>query len=101
MDEKSLKTLLESTGMKVAYHSFTAPPPPPYLLYLFDNSDNLGADNKVYHKDNSWNIELYTKKKDPAAEAKVEAVLDAAEIYWEKTETYLQSEGLFEVLYEI
>jgi len=101
MTEGELKTLLESTGMPVAYREYKSTMVTPCLIYLFDNSDNLGADNRVYHKDNSWNIELYTKKKDPAAEAKVEAVLDAAEIYWEKTETYLQSEGLFEVLYEI
>jgi len=46
-------------------------------------------------------VELYTTNKDPAAEALIEGLFDANDIYWEKTEMYIDSEGLYQVLYEI
>ena len=101
MDEKSLKTLLESTRMPVAYHHYTSPPQPPYLIYLFSDAENFGADNKVYISYNAYDIELYTLEKDPAAEKKLETVLNAAEIYWEKSEVRIETEGLYRALYEI
>lgn len=46
-------------------------------------------------------IELYTNKKDPDIEAKVEAVLTEHGFFYEKTESYLESEKMYEVLYEM
>ena len=99
MDKKSLETLLESTGLPYAYHHFKQPPALPYLIYLETSPDNFSADNRVYHSAKHWRIELYTAKKDPSAEQLVETAL--SEVYWEKSETYIESEGLFQVLYEI
>ncbi len=101
MDEATLFTLLKSTGLPVAYHHFTSPPSPPYIVYLFSYSSNFGADNKVHSQAHNYQVELYTKTKDPAAEALIEGLFDANDIYWEKTETYIEGEGLFQVLYEI
>ena len=44
-------------------------------------------------------LELYTDCKDLAAEQKVEDVLDAAGIFYNKSETWIGSEKLYEVLY--
>ena len=101
MDEKTLFNLLKSTGLPVAYHHFTSPPTPPYIVYLFSYSSNFGADNKVHKEIQNYQVELYTKTKDPTSEALIEGLFDANEIYWEKTETYIESEGLYQVLYEI
>jgi len=101
VDEAALFTLLKSTGLPVAYHHFTSPPTPPYIVYLFSYSSNFGADNKVHSQADNYQVELYTKTKDPTSEALIEGLFDANEIYWEKTETYIESEGLFQVLYEI
>ena len=101
MDEAALFTLLKSTGLPVAYHHFTSPPSPPYVVYLFAYNTNFGADNKVYSGAKNFQVELYTKTKDPTSEALIESLFDANEIYWEKTETYIESEGLLQVLYEI
>ena len=101
MDEATLFTLLKTIGLPVAYHHFTSPPTPPYIVYLFSYSANFGADNKVHGKVNNYQVELYTKTKDPAAEALLEGLFDANDIYWDKTETYIDSEGLYQVLYEI
>lgn len=101
MNEATLLTLLKTTGLPVVYHHFKKPPAPPYIVYLFSYSSNFGADNKVYQKNPRYQVELYTTKKDPASEKLIEDLFDVNDIYWEKTETYIESEGLFQVLYEI
>ncbi len=101
MDEATLYALLKTTKLPVAYHHFVSPPSPPYIVYLFSYSSNLGADNKVYKEFKNFQVELYTNKKDTASEKLIEDVFGANSIYWEKTETYIDSEGLYQVLYEI
>lgn len=101
MDEVALFTLLKTAKLPVAYHHFTSPPSPPYVVYLFSYSSNFGADNKVYDAEKNYQVELYTTKKDLASEALIEDLFNANDIYWEKTETYIESEGLYQVLYEI
>lgn len=101
MDEATLFTLLKTINLPVAYHHFTSPPTPPYIVYLFSYSSNFGADNKVHSQADNYQVELYTKTKDPAAEALIEGLFDDNDIYWEKTETFIESEGLYQVLYEI
>lgn len=100
-----LTKILEATGYPVAYSHFTATPgksvpKPPYICFLVDGSDNLMADNKVYHKINDLNIELYTIKKDLSAEARLEKVLDDHEIPYESYEIFIESEKLFQKVYE-
>ena len=101
MDEVTLFNLLKTTDLPVAYHHFVSPPTPPYIVYLFIHTENFGADNKVYHKAPNYQVELYTEIKDPASEKLIEDLFDANDIYWDKTETYIDSEGLYQVLYEI
>lgn len=101
MDEKTLKSLLDTTGLPVAYHHFASPPSPPYIVYLFSHSTNFGADNRAYQKAPHYQIELYTIKKDLVSEKLIEDLLDNNDIYWNKTEIYIESEGLYQVLYEI
>ena len=44
-------------------------------------------------------MELYTDQKDLAAERKLEDALDGCGIFYEKSETWIDSEKLYEVLY--
>lgn len=97
----SLYTMLSSLGLPVSYRFFKSPPTPPYIIYLFSYSDNFGADNKVYSKEDNYQVELYSTEKDLASEKKIEDLFDSNDIYYDKTETYIDSEGLYEVLYEI
>lgn len=102
MEIKELGDLLE-TAFPTAYWSFPEKkaPPMPYLVYFEDSSNNFAADNKVYHHRKNVSVELMTKLKDPAAEEKVEQTLDNAEIFWEKTETHLDDEDAYEVIYTL
>lgn len=88
---------------KVAYYAFPAGAAPalPYIVYLETSTDNFMAGNQVYLKRTAVDIELYTEIKDPAAEAALEAVLNAAELPWEKSEDYLESESCWMHTYSI
>ena len=44
-------------------------------------------------------IELYTDEKNPEVERQVEAVLDRHGIFYDKTEVWIETEKLYEVLY--
>ena len=102
-----LTKILEATGYPVAYSHFTATPTkpvpkPPYICFLVDGSANLMADNKVYHKIDDANIELYTTKKDLVAEEKLEKVLDDHEIpYDSPIEGIIESENMYQKIYEM
>lgn len=62
--------------------------------------DHFAADGKVYYKINEVRIELYTDSKDLAVEQRLEAVLDKRGIFYAKSETWIDSEKLYEVLYQ-
>ena len=93
--------ILNQIGLPWAYHHFAEgeSPDPPFMLYLYPESDNFGADNIVYAKGTRVYLELYTDLKDPAIEELIESTLEANGIFWEKTEVWIESESLYEVLY--
>ena len=103
MTEKQVFELLKSTDLPVAYHHFEEgdSPEPPFLVYLYPESRNVSADNRVYKRIQLLHVELYTDKKDVMAERTVEAVLDEASLFWQKSETWIESEKMYEVLYEM
>ena len=96
-----LLRVLEETGIPFAYDHFAEgeSPDPPFICYLLPQSNNFSADGKVYLKVSSVNIELYTDSKDLSVEQKLEAVLDTHCIFYDKTEVWIESEKLYEVLY--
>lgn len=94
--------VLKASGIPFAYDHFAEGESPelPFICYLCPGSNNFSADGKVYYKINQVNIELYTDRKDPAVEQKLEDALDAASIFYNKTEVWIDSEKLYEVLYQ-
>lgn len=99
MDE--LKNIMTEIGLPSAYDHFAVgeSPEPPFITWLIPGSDNYSADGRIYYKINQVHIELYTDKKDPVLEKQVEDVLDAHEIFYDRTEVWIESEKLYEVLY--
>lgn len=98
---EKLLSVLDSIGIPYAYDHFTEgeSPDPPFLCYLLPGSSNFSADGKVYHRVSEVRLELYTDYKDLASEQKVEDALDAEGLFYNKTETWIDSEKLYEVLY--
>lgn len=74
-------------------------PAPPFICYLIPGNDNFAADGKAYFKAEQVHLELYTDKKDPETEQMVEAVLDSHGVFYDRTEVWIESEKLYEVLY--
>lgn len=101
MTLSELYNLLKQTGFPVTYSHFTSAQATPYITYLVAYSSNIFADNKVHKKVSNVQVELYTTKKDLAAESKLEEVLDANELPYQSTETFIPSENLFQKIYEV
>ena len=97
----SIVELLKAMGIPYAYDHFAEgeAPDPPFICYLCPESENFSADGRVYKKFSAVHIELYTDYKDPELELTVEDVLDEAEIFYNKSEVWIDSEKLYEVLY--
>ena len=101
MTMEELVAMLQKMGIPFAYDHFAEgeSPDPPFICYLLPGSNNFAADGKVYFKINQVRIELYTDSKDLVVERKVEMVLDDSGIFYNKSEVWIQSEKLYEVLY--
>lgn len=96
-----LLELMAEIDIPSAYDHFAEgeSPDPPFITYLLPGSDNFAADGKVYFRITEVHIELYTDEKNPEVEALVETALDAHGIFYDKTEVWIDSEKLYEVLY--
>ena len=101
MTHTKLLAMLEETSFPIAYDHFAEgeSPEPPFVCFLLPGSDNFSADGRVYHKISIVHIELYTDLKDPELESRLETVLDEHGIFYDKTEVWIESEKLYEVLY--
>ena len=93
--------MLKEIGIPFAYSHFAEgeSPEPPFLCYLLPRSDNFSADGAVYHKLSVVHFEVYTDKKDRTLENRVEDVLDKNNIFYNKSEVWINSEKLYEVIY--
>ena len=96
-----LLELMAEIDISSAYDHFAEgeSPEPPFITYLMPRTNNFSADGKVYLRVTEVHIELYTDEKNPEVEAQVEAVLDVHEIFYDKTEVWIETEKLYEVLY--
>ena len=103
MTYEEINDMMAEMGLPYAYHHFAEgeSPAPPFLLFLSPGEDTFSADNVVYHSFKQLDIELYTDKKNPALEEEIEGVLTQHEIYFMKSEAWIESEKLYEVLYEM
>lgn len=103
MTYEEVAAMVAETGIPNAYDHFAEGEAvdPPFICFLFPQGNEFGADNEVYFSSSSLDIELYTDAKDPELEKQVEAVLKKHEIYYHKSEVWIESEQLYEVLYEM
>ncbi len=102
MTKEQVVSMIRSMGLPFAYDHFAEgeSPDPPFLVYLYPGSDNFAADGTVYFKRDKLHVELYTDKKDDDLEDRVESILNRNGLYYNKTETWIPSEKLYEVLYQ-
>jgi len=103
MTHKDVMAMMEEIGLPFAYHHFAEgeSPEPPFVVFLYPGSNNFSADGVVYFKVNSLDVELYSDLKDTDLEEKIETVLDEYGLFYQKTEVFIETEKLYEVLYEM
>lgn len=103
MTHEEVMQILSEMDVPFAYDHFAEgeSPAPPFICFLFPSSKNFGADNTVYAEFSNLNVELYTDAKDPELEDRMEAVLNAHELFWNKSEVWIDSEKMYEVLYQM
>ena len=98
---EEMLTILNEIRLPYAYDHFAEgeSPPPPFAVYLTPGSDNFAADGEPYYRQKVMHLEVYTDTKDPPLERKIEAVLLRHGLFYEKSETWIPSEKLYEVLF--
>ncbi len=103
MTHEEVMAMIEEAGIPYAYDHFAEgeSPDPPFICFLYPRAENFGADDIVYHSNRVLDIEVYTDLKDPDLEEKMEEILTAHELYYTKSEVWIESEKLYEVLYTV
>lgn len=103
MTQEEVINMLDEMCIPYAYDHFAEGESvkPPFMVYLYPGENHFPADGRVYFKARRLNIEVYTDKKDMELELKVEDVLSAHEIFYNKSEVWIDSESLYEVLYQM
>ena len=102
MTTEQVVSMIRSMGLPFAYDHFAEgeSSDPPFLVYLYPGSDNFAADGTVYYKRNKLQIELYTDAKDNDLEDRIESIINRNGLYYNKTETWIPSEKLYEVIFQ-
>jgi hypothetical protein len=103
MTYEELNILISSFGLPYAYNQFPddTEQEPPFICFLLgDSSGDLMADNINYQPIRPLSIELYTDNKDFELEMTIEAGLLAAGLPFVRSETYIDSERMFQIVYD-
>lgn len=103
MTVKEIESMLREMGVDYKYHHFSEEEAidPPFLVWIFPESDDFMADGVRYKEISKLDIELYTDSKDFELEKRIETVLERHGLTAKRTEGYLESEQLYEELYEM
>ena len=103
MTIEEIAGLLDTIGLPYAYHHFSEGEAPdlPYMIYTYPESIPYPADGRVYVQGTRVQLELYSEIRDLAVEGQIEAVLDARDLIYRKSEVYIESEHLYEIIYEM
>lgn len=97
MTYQNVATMIASIGLPYAYDHFTDETgrEPPFICFIYPETDDFIADNKNYTKIRRLQIELYTDNKDFELEARVESVLEAAGLVYKADGDFLNTEQMY------
>jgi hypothetical protein len=102
MTQEEFYQVLKNTGLPVIHEEAQSYPTLPYIVYLFNSSNESYADNINYFSSDVFQVELYTKHRDKATELILENKLREASLTWSfKNGTRISEEKLFQVVYLI
>ena len=96
--------LLQTLNIPVAYNHFEENEhvTPPFVAYDEISPDTFKADNKTYYRNNEYEVELVTEKKDVALEKQLEGLFDSNSIPYDKGDTIWDNdEKIYHIIYII
>ena len=94
--------VLKSTGLPCAYSHFKMAQEPPYIVYIGNGQNTMKADDTVYWRNNTYQVEYYFTKKNETNETAIEnALLNAGYIYDKSEDVYIEDQGVFVIYYTI
>lgn len=96
---RDIKEWLEPVGIPAAELRFLKPQKPPYAVYLCEE-EITGGDTKNLICTRDVSVEVYAEKAEREKEQEIERLLDAEAIPYEKRRVWLESEKLFETIYD-
>ena len=103
MTHNEVFEVLEALSLPIAYDHFEEgeSPDPPFICFLYPRNVPFGADDSIYYQLHALDIEVYTDLKDPVLEQRVEKLLTEHELFFHKSEVWIEEEKMYEVLYEV
>lgn len=104
MKHKDLYDILKTLNIPVAYDHFSSDKniEPPFLAYREIAANTFKADNITYKKENNFELELVTSKKDVALQETIEDLLTENKIPYEvRDEVWDSDEKIYHNYYEI
>lgn len=103
MTFEEISTMLKTVGVPTAYRAFAeeSGQQPPFIVFYYDSSRDVYADDANYQRIERMYVELYTDDKDFGMESAVEGVLTENGLTWTREETYIDSEKMYEVIYQM
>ena len=89
-----------STALPNAYYEFEEPVELPFITFYYPYQNDIMADNINYQPIEHTILELYTEQIDFPQEKAVESVLTGAEIAYDKSRNHIDSERMWQIVYE-
>lgn len=94
MELSEIYTKLCTLGVPVAYLQFSKPQKLPFIAYLEAGTEIQGADGYNLYRRTVIRVELYSEKKNPELERKIENLFRTVEIT-KDGDVYLNEENMF------
>lgn len=96
---EKLKTLAPKPLTKVSYDHADKGTKVPFMVFTYDESNNVAADNIVYVRGLMFLAVLYLNKRDKTIEGEVEQLLNDNELPWTKTIEFLDDSEVYAITY--
>ena len=103
MTRAEIAAMIAGIGLPNAYDHFTdneKPSGPPFICFLYGDSDDFMADDGNYASITPLVIELYTDNVDFTLEAAVETALATAGLPYVRSREWIDSERMYLTTYE-
>lgn len=96
----SIYETLKKTKLPCAYSHFKKPQKPPYIVYIGSGQNSSAADNTLYWRENTYQVEYYFTSKNEAKEFEIEqTLLDNGWLFEKSEDIYLEEDDVFLIYY--